>query len=68
MLKHRFRCQMKSKKLKLPEPKTLRAVRKIKESIAREARNSPEYYLGLNGFGATLLGRHRPQRLKTALN
>ena len=52
------------KRLKLPESKTLRAVRKIKESIAREARNSPEYYLGLNGLGAKLLGRHRSQSLK----
>jgi hypothetical protein len=53
------------KRLKLPESKTLRAVRKIKESIAHEARNSPEYYLGLNGLGAKLLGRHRSQSLKT---
>lgn len=52
------------KKIELPESKVLREVRRIKESIAREAQKSPEYYLRLNGSGARLLRRYRSLRHK----
>jgi len=54
------------KKIRLRESKVLRSVRQIKETIAREAQGSPEYYQRLNGLGAKLLGRYRSQRRKTA--
>lgn len=54
------------KKIELTEPKVLRAVRKIKESIAREAARSPGYYQRLNGLGARLLARPKPPRRKSA--
>ena len=54
------------KKFELPEPEVLREVRKIKESIAREAGEAPGYYGRLNGLGAKLLARHKTQRRKAA--
>jgi hypothetical protein len=54
------------KKIHLRESKVLRSVRKIKETIAREAQDSPEYYQRLNGLGAKLLAQYRPPGRKTA--
>ncbi len=54
------------KKIELPEFKVLRQVRRIKETIAREAQNSPEYYRRLNGLGSKLLGPYRSSRQKAA--
>jgi hypothetical protein len=53
------------KKIQLRESKVLRSVRKIKETIAREAQGSPEYYQRLNGLGARLLAPYRSPRRKT---
>ena len=49
------------KKIELPESKALREVRKIKESIARDARGTPGYYQRMNGLGAKLLASHHPR-------
>jgi len=43
------------KKIQLRESKVLRSVRQIKETIAREAQGSPEYYQRLNGWGQNCL-------------
>ena len=53
------------KKIKLPESKILRDVRKIKEGIAREAKATPGFYRRLNGLGAELLMPYRSRRAKS---
>lgn len=52
------------KKIRLRESKVLHSVRKIKETIAREAQDSPGYYQRLNGLGAKLIARYRSPRHK----
>jgi hypothetical protein len=52
-------------KIELKESKVLLEVRRIKEQIAREAKNDPDYYQRLNGLGAKLMAKYQTKKRKT---
>lgn len=53
------------KDIEIKESKVLLEVRRIKEQMAREAAQDPNYYQRMNGLAAKLLPKYR-KRVKAA--